>query len=410
MKVRSFVSLLVLLICMPALAQQPVWVGSWGASPLAPREGGGRFPGSPSFDDQTVREIVRLSAGGDRLRLRLTNEYGTAPLAIGAARVAIVDDGGAIRRRTEHVVTFSGQPSTLIPAGAPMLSDPIDLAVDDLETIAISLYLPMPTGPCTCHQVGMQETMVSAPGDHTSGAFEPAETIQSRAFLSGVEVLGDAAGAIVAFGDSITDGVGSTNGANRRWPDFLAARLDERRGPHFGVVNHGISGNQVLSDGAGVSALARFDRDVLSVPGARYVIVFEGINDLGIGFGSFGGGAPGGAGQRMPVTEQTMIAGYRQLIARAHSKGLKIYGATITPYRGASYFSDKGEEVREALNDWIRTSGEFDAVLDFDAVLRDPADPSQIADGLHAGDHLHGSDAGYEALGNSIDLKLFEAM
>lgn len=406
---RPLVPILVMLACVPALAQDSDWVGSWGASPLAPRAAAaGPFPASPSFDNVTVRQIVRLSAGGERLRLRLTNEYGAAPLAIGAARVAIVDDGGALRRRSERVVTFSGATSTLIPTGAPLLSDPIDLAVDDLGTIAVSLYFPEDTGPCTCHQVGLENAFVSAPGDHTSGDFEPAGTIQERAFLSGVEVDGAAAGAIVALGDSITDGVGSTGGANRRWPDVLAERLAARRGPMLGIVNHGISGNRVLSDGAGVSALARFDRDVLSVPGVTHVIVFEGVNDLGLGLGSLGGGGAalfGGAG--MPVTEATLIAGYRQLIARARSKGLEIYGATIAPYAGAGYFSEEGEAVRRAVNDWIRTSGEFDAVLDFDAVLRDPDDPSRMAEGLHSGDFLHGSDAGYEALADSIDLALF---
>jgi lysophospholipase L1-like esterase len=409
MKIRTLTSLAILMLASAlAMAQEPAWTGSWGASPLPPTPAGGPFPGTPSFENQTIRQVVRLSAGGDQIRLRLTNEYGAAPLEVGAARVALADADGAIVPGSERVVTFSGAASAVISAGAPLLSDPIDLAVENLAILSVSLYFPDDTGACTCHSAGMQAAFVSAPGDHTSGTFEPASMTQSRAFLSGVEVRTRAAGVVVAFGDSITDGIGSTPGANHRWPDYLAARLAaRRRDGTFGVVNQGISGNRVLSDGAGESALARFDRDVLSVPGLTHVIVFEGVNDLGIGFGNFGGGGRGGAlPAGVEVSEASLIAGYRQLIARAHAKGVKIYGATIAPYEGASYFAAAGESVRQAVNAWMRSSGEFDGVIDFDAVLRDPAKPSQIADGLHAGDHLHGNDAGYEAMADSIDLRL----
>ena len=410
-RLRSLACLAILLSSLSALAQPPAWIGSWGASPLPPTEAAGPFPGTPSFNDQTIRQIVRLSAGGDQLRLRLTNEYGARPLAVGAARVALAATDGTITPGTERVVTFAGEPSIVIPAGAPFVSDPIDLAVDDLASLSISLYFPGHTGACTCHGAGMQNTYVSAPGDFTAGTFDPAETIQARAFLSGVEVQTAAAGVVVALGDSITDGVGSTPDANRRWPDLLAERLaDRRRGGRFGVVNHGISGNRVLSDGAGQSALARFDRDVLSVPGATHVIVFEGVNDLGLAFGRFEGPFAAMRDAMPPgvsVSAETMIAGYRQLIARAHAKGLEIYGATIAPYEGAIYVSAEGEAVRQSVNRWIREGGEFDAVLDFDAVLRDPAQPSKMAEGLHSGDSLHGSDAGYEAVADSIDLQLF---
>jgi len=214
----------------------------------------------------------------------------------------------------------------------------------------------------------------------------------------------------VTLGDSITDGVGSTSAANHRWPDILAERLAARRGASFGVVNQGISGNRVLADGAGESALARLDRDVLAVAGATHVIVFEGINDIGIGFGSFGGppGAAAAMPRSVPVTAETLIGGYRQIIARAHARGLAVYGATIAPYEGAAYYSPEGERVRQRVNAWIRESGEFDAVLDFDAVLRDSHEPGRMADGLHSGDFLHGSDAGYEAMAQSIDLALFD--
>ncbi|HEX5418802.1 MAG TPA: SGNH/GDSL hydrolase family protein [Gammaproteobacteria bacterium] len=405
MNKRSLLLYLAALVCMlGAGAADAAWIGSWGASPLPPTPASGRFAATPSFHDQTIRQIVRLSAGGDRVRLRLTNEYGTQPLEIGAASIAIVDADGEIRAGSERKVTFDGKPGATIPAGAPYLSDPIDLAVEPLTSISVSLYLPGDTGPCTCHSTGRQTAYISKPGNFTTGSFEPAKTMQSRAFLSGVAVeTAGRAHVIVALGDSITDGVGSMLDANRRWPDDLAERLAKRkRKGVWGVVNEGISGNRILRDGAGESALARFDRDVLAVPGVSGVIVFEGINDIGLGFGSFGGAAPAGG-----VTADSLIAGLEQIIARAHAKGLRIYGATITPYKGAAYYSEQGEAVREAVNQWIRKGGEFDGVLDFDAVLRDPADPKQIAQGLHAGDHLHGSDKGYRALADSVNLGLF---
>lgn len=407
MSIRA--ALIPALVCLgsPAFGQL-AWVGSWGASPLPPTAAGGFFPATPEFEDQTIRQIVRLSAGGAQIRLRLSNEYGIQPLRIGAARVAIADGETGIVRGSERAVTFSGAVSTVIPPGAPLLSDPIDLEVDELESISIALYFPDNTGQCTCHQVGLQPGYV-ADGDASNEVIVTDTRVQSRAFITGVEVLGDAAGAVVALGDSITDGVGSTSGANNRWPDVLAERLAARSGPGFGVVNHGISGNRVLADGAGESALARFDRDVLSVAGVTHVVIFEGINDLGIGFGSFGGpaGSDDGITRSPGLSAEAMIAGYRQIIARAHARGLRVYGATIAPYEGAGYYSEAGERVRQAVNAWIRDSGEFDAVLDFDAILRDPEQTSRMAAGMHSGDFLHGSDAGYEAMAQSIDLSLF---
>jgi lysophospholipase L1-like esterase len=251
---------------------------------------------------------------------------------------------------------------------------------------------------------------VSNTGDFTAKPFTPKEIVQLRAFISGVDVqAAPRARAVVVLGDSISDGIGSTVDANHRWPDLLADELDHGQGS-WGVVNMGISGNQVLSDGAGQSALARFDRDVLSVPGVHTVIIFEGVNDLGISFGHFEGPmaavfkAASGGGK---VTRESMIAGYRQLIARAHEHGLRVIAATITPYAGAVYYSEEGEAVRAAINTWIRTSHEADGVIDFDAAMRDPMKPTQIREGFHAGDHLHGSDAGYRAMTAAIDLSLF---
>jgi lysophospholipase L1-like esterase len=388
------------------------WVQTWGASPLPPTPAFGPFPATPGFNNQTLRETVRISAGGQRIRIRFTNEYGAQPLVIGAARVALSDEKGNIQPGSSHQLLFSGKTSVTIPAAAPFVSDPIDLPVKALGSLSISLYLPQNTGQCTCHQVGVQNAFVSDTGDFTDKAFEPKQTLQMRAFISGVEVeTAPSTRAVVVLGDSISDGVGSTLDANHRWPDLLAERLDAKGSNAWGVVNMGISGNRILGDGAGQSALARFDRDVLSTPGAKVVIVFEGVNDIGISYGTPQGPMADRFKALAPahkVTSEDLIAGYRQLIARAHARGLRIVGATITPYGGAMYYAAEGETVRQAVNDWIRTGHEFDGVIDFDAAIRDPNDPTHIKEGFHAGDHLHGSDAGYVAMAAAIQLSLLK--
>jgi len=404
---------LALLSAAAMTASAADWIGTWGASPLPPTPAAGPRPGTPSFANQTIRQVVRVSAGGTRVRVRFTNEYGTKPLRIGAASIALADPTGAVADGATKPLLFSGQPTALIPPGAPLLSDPVDLAVPALSNLSISLYVPEDTGPCTCHQVGMQTGFVSDSGDFTAKTFTPKQTIQSRAFVSEVDVQSPrAAKVVVVLGDSISDGVGSTLDANRRWPDLLAQRLNASKSTAaWGVVNEGISGNRILNDGAGQSALARLDRDVLSVPGVAYVIIFEGVNDLGMSWGHPTGPAADFFKSLMPpnkATTEEMTAGYRQLIARLHARGIKVLGATIAPYEGAAYYSEEGEAIRQALNTWIRTDKAFDGVLDFDAALRDPAKPTQIAAPLHAGDHLHGSDAGYQAVARSINLALFK--
>jgi lysophospholipase L1-like esterase len=298
------------------------------------------------------------------------------------------------------VVTFSGSPTAVIAPGAPLLSDPVELKAAPLSSLAVSLYFPGSTGPCTCHDQGTQTGLLSDAGDFTAAPRFPTKaTFKRRAFLSGVDVQPPHPGkTVVVLGDSISDGVGASEDLNRRWPDLLAERLADHGGRPWAVANMGISGNRMLQDVAGQSAPARFDRDVLAVPGVAYVLVFEGVNDLGVALGSH---------ENPNLSAADMIAGYRQLIARAHAAGIRIYGATITPYEGAGYWTAEGEAVRQAINRWTRTSGEYDAVLDFDAVWRDPAKPSMIRAGLQAGDHLHGDDAGYKALADSIDLGLF---
>ncbi|HTY51013.1 MAG TPA: SGNH/GDSL hydrolase family protein [Steroidobacteraceae bacterium] len=439
-------AVLACVLCAAALPAHAAWLGVWGAAPQAPNPAMGFFPATPSFNDQTLLQVVRISAGGRRVRVRFTNEYGTRPLVIGAARIAIADAAGHFDPASSRALTFNGQPGISIPAGAPFISDPVALPVKALAQLAISIYLPGDTGPATGHFTGQQTAYVSGPGDFTARTFTPQRKLQSRAFISGVDVDSTAPRprAIVLLADSITDGVGSTPDANHRWPDLLADRLAARPHGALGVVNMGISGNRLLVGGMGDSALSRFDRDVLSVPGAAYLIVFLGVNDLGMSYrqmpapgahpggpgarsaphaAAAGGPAPAsgtapapharpavGPGNMLPpehATAEDLIAGYRQLIERAHAHRLKIYAATITPYGGASYYSPAGEAVRQVINHWIRTSGAFDGVLDFDAAWRDPADPTRITAGLHAGDHLHGSDAGYRRLADSIDLSLF---
>ncbi|WP_293905037.1 SGNH/GDSL hydrolase family protein [Phenylobacterium sp.] len=381
----------------------PRWIGSWGASPTPPMVVASSMPArflAPSFENQTVAQVVRLSAGGGRLRLRLSNEYGAKPLLIGAARVALVGPDGGVVAGSARTVTFAGAATATIPPAAPLLSDAVALKVPPLARLRVSLFLPGPTGPCTCHMSGQEFVVATGPGDLTAGPL-PAATgpAQYRAFLTGVEVETGVPGrVIVALGDSITDGAASTPGKDHRWPDRLAERLAQAYpGRAMAVVNAGIGGNRVLSDPPialfGQSALTRFDRDVLSTPGATDVILLEGVNDLGASVGR--------------PSAQDMIAGYRQLIDRAHAHGLRIVGATILPYGGAAYFTAEGEAARQAINAWIRKPGNFDAAIDLDAAVRDPATPTKMRAELQSGDWLHPNDAGYRAMGEAIDLGLF---
>lgn len=366
------------------------WAGTWGASPTIP------IAGSKGFENQTLRQVVRVSQGGHSFRIRLTNEYGDKPLDIGAATVALASADGKLLGQP-IAVTFSGRTSTVIPMGAPLLSDPIQLDAKSLDSLSVSLFLPTATGPCTCHFAGTATTWISGPGDFTKTGFEAKETSNSRAFISAVEVETAAPRTIITFGDSITDGTASTNNANRRWPDVLAERL-VAAGRASAISNQAIAGNRVLTQQAaifGANALARFDRDISSVPNAKWLIVLEGVNDIG-------------AAGPNPPSADTMIAGYRQLIARSHAQGIKVYMATVLPYEGARYFTETGDGIRQQLNTWIRTSGEPDGVIDFDAAVKDPANPRKMQAALQSGDWLHPNDAGYRAMGEAIDLALFK--
>jgi lysophospholipase L1-like esterase len=387
--------------------QSERWVGTWGAAPHIPSPGFEEFIPSQIFelDDVTVRQIARASIGGEQVRIRLSNVFGEDPVTIGGAHIALRDSGESIDPATDRVMTFSGNSSITIPAGALVLSDPVDLDVPALAELAVSLYFPEPTTTSTVHGFALQTNYLSSPGDFTAEATLPVESSpQSWLFLSGIDVaVSEPTGVIVTLGDSITDGSGSTTDTNQRWPDFLAERLAADQLP-FSVLNEGIGGNQLLTDGvgdfsfAGPSALARFDRDVLAQPGVTHLIVFEGINDIGF---------PVMAGAGVPTSADQLIAALRQIAERAHEKGIVAIGATITPFEGAMYFTPEGEKVRQSVNEWIRSGGAFDAVLDFDEVVRDPANPAAIAPDFDPGDHLHLNDAGYEAVANSIDLSLF---
>lgn len=383
------------------------WVASWTASPHAPLGTEGPFAAA-SYDNVTISQILRISEGGDEVRIRLSNRYGTAPLAIGAARLVQIDDAGQEIAATSRMMTFGGEPGAVIPRGSPFVSDAAKVNLPDLARVKIELFLPSDTGPCTCHLTGLDELAVSPPGNHVGKPFEPVGRAQHRAFLSAVEVNSpDAPGTIVAFGDSITDGVGSTPGANRRWPDILAERL-QAADLEWAVANAGISGNRVLSPGMGEAALARFDEDVLSLPNVKYLIVFEGVNDIGNRFGPQRGGPQLPGLDQPEITVEQMIADYKQLVARAHAKGIKVIGSPIGPYKGASYWSEEGEAARQRINEWILNGGAFDGIVRFDTAFADPADPLTMRDGFHMGDFLHGSDAGLRAVAESIDLRLFQ--
>lgn len=373
------------------------WVATWGASPQQAEAVLGL---APSFNNQSVRMIVRISTGGKQFRVKLTNLYGNAPLVIGAAHLALWSGrGSAIRPATDRALTFSGNASITIPPGAPVLSDPVDLKAGALSSLVVSLYLPEATGLATWHAEGRQTAYI-ADGDQTAATAFPAggTTSTGRMFLTDVfTVAPNSPVSIVTFGDSITDGYASSVDKNLRWPDRLAERL-QASGRDIGVVNQGISGNRVLHDNSGPNGLSRFDRDVLSTPGVRFATVLLGINDIGLGSVV--------ASEKVSAGE--IIAGHRQMIAYAHSRGIRIYGATLTPIGGSIYDSAENEAKRRAFNHWIRTSGEYDGVIDFDKVVRDPADHSRMLPLYNSGDSLHPSDAGYRAMGDAIDLRLFD--
>ena len=364
------------------------WVGTWSASPQDPDT---TLPVSVGFTDQTLRQIVHTSIGGDQVRVRLTNEFSAAPLHVDAAQIAHRDAGASIVPGSGRTLTFGGSPSIIIPPGAHVVSDPVDFAVLELGDLAIDIYLPGPTGPATWHRTSRQTTYISPAGNFVGAATLPTtSTTLSWFFLKGVEVMASTQTTAVAlFGDSITDGTNSTADTNNRYTDHLARRILAIHGNQkLGVLNTGIAGNRVVAGGRGPTAQARFDRDVLVQPHVSHVIVLEGINDS----------------SNTVFQADQIIAGHKQLIERAHVLGIKIYGATLTPAGSTG----TREANRQAVNAWIRTSGAYDAVIDFDAVTRDPSNPTFFLPRYDSGDHLHPNDLGYKVMADAIDLKLLK--
>ena len=398
MRLKPIISLLAasLALASPAWSAGS-WVRTWAASP---GEIPTAWPGHPIYpmSDVTFRMVARVSAGGSQVRLRLSNEMTDAPLPIGAVHVALAGPDGTPQPGTDRVVTFAGQAGPTIPAFAPLESDPVALTVPPLSKLVVSIHVPGEATRVTIHSLGVSSTQI-VPGDQTgASALTGGRKAFERYILSGIDVSGGpATDTIVTLGDSITDGAASTTDQNQRWPDILAERLNHAGMKRFAVANAGISGNRLLLTGAGPAALARFDRDVLSVPGVRYLVVLEGVNDIGSAKNS-----PAGA----PRADD-LIAAYRQIVARAHAHGIKVYGATILPYKGAGYWSEAGEAVRQTVNRWTRTPGNFDAVIDLDRAIADKADPLTMAAAYDCGDHLHPKDAGYKVMAEAVDLKLF---
>lgn len=398
---------------------QGKWIGTWAAAAQP------SLPGAAAgFRNQSVRLIVHVSVGGKTVRIRISNTYGDQPLRIGGAHVARRVRDAEIDPASDRTLRFNGQPSLAIASRSVALSDPVDLDVPALSDLAISLFFPDTTKASTLHILGRQTNYVSSEGDFTASiSFSVARTMRSWPFLTGIDVQASAPGAtIVAFGSSLTDGDGSTVDANHRWPDVLAERLQSAGGSkaQLGVLNLGIIGNRLLFDSPqapgnpfgsalGESGLARFDRDVLSQAGVKYVFIALGINDIAFPAFPF-------TPANETVTTPDITAGYRQLIARAHQHGIRVIGTTIPPFEHSffrnppvSFFTPEREAVRQEVNTWIVHGGAFDAVVDFDAPVRDPSHPTQLRPEYDSGDHLHPNDAGYIVTGNAIPLSLFEA-
>lgn len=396
----SFTLLAASVLPQARAADVNAWTPSWTASPQPIWRDDFVLPlGLPAtLHDQTVRQTVRASVGGSRVRIVLSNEYGSQALQIGAAQIAPTDGAG-------KALTFGGQQTVAVPASAVVMSDPVEMPVAPLSRLSVSLYFPQTTPLTTIHWDGLQPAQIAAGNAANASVLKADATVNSRLFLSAVLVeAAPGTRSVVAFGDSITDGAASTPGTDQRWPDFLARRL---AGDNVAVLNAGISGGRVLKNHMGMNALARFERDVLNQPGVTSVVLLMGINDISW---------PGSTLEPKEPAIQTdaLIAGYRQLIARARSRGVRIVGATLTPFEGAltmpgspiaNYYSPAKDAVRQRINAWMR-SGEFDAVLDFDAVVRDPQNPLRILPAYDSGDHLHLGDAGNKAVAESIDLKL----
>jgi lysophospholipase L1-like esterase len=395
-------ALTLLLLCSineNAVAAPPDhWVGTWATSPVAMPNTEGIFGAA----DTTFREIIHVSLGGSRARIILSNEFGLDPLTISAAHIALRTTGSEIDLASANALTFGGRPSVTIPPGALVVSDPANLKLPAFADVAVSLFVPAQPMHQITHHSFADQTSYMTPGNVVGvKALESPKEIYNWPFLKGVDIIaGDKSAAIVAFGDSITDGAHSTRDANSRWPDLLAHRLQaNKKTAELGVLNQGIGGNRILHDNTGPNALSRFDRDVLAQAAVKYLIILESINDIGH--------AQDPVNPYDVVTAEDLIVGLGQLATRAHTHGIKVYGATLTPYVGAKYASPAGEAIRQAVNKWIRTTNQLDGFIDFDKATQDLTNPAVFAPTADSGDHLHPGDAGYKSMADSIDLNLF---
>lgn len=408
-KITAIVAFVLLASCAWAKGHQPkaaVWVASWAASQQTPEPQ--NAIAADDLRDATVRQIFRLSVGGPALRVHLSNAFGTEALHFTSVHIArpLSPSSPEIDPASDRPLTFAGSTDVTVPPGAEFISDPLEFAAAPLSDVAVTFHLNSPPARETGHP-GSRATSYYQDGDNVSIVSLPqAKHLDHWYQVAGIDVqAAPGAAAVVVLGDSITDGRGSTTNGNNRWTNVLAQRLqDSPRTRKIGVSNQGIGGNHLLTDGLGPNVLARFDRDVLAQAGVRWVILFEGVNDLG-GLARDIEVPPADHAARV----QGVIAAYQQIITRGHAHGLRVYGATITPYVGSEYYhpGPLSEADRQAVNQWIRAAGHFDAVIDFDAVMRDPRHPDDLLPAYDCGDHLHPSVEGYKAMGGAIPLDLF---
>lgn len=372
------------------------WVSAWYAPPMAPLDHGISHEG---FSNQTIRMVVHPHMQGDQLRIHLTNVFGEQAVVIEQVQVALSTAGASTAAGTSHPVTFDGSQSVTLPIGKAVTSDPVPMNLKQNQNVTVSLFISRPSGPVTWHRYSMQKTYV-ADGNHVSDqkgvSFNGSD--QDWFWLDGLDVraLSSVKGAIAVIGDSIVNGNHSKVNANHRWPDYLAKRLNAEQPNTWSIINSGISANRLLSQTPiiGEKPINRIQRDAFDLTGIKGVIISEGLNDI----------------RHSPdqVTSDQLINEMKKLIKAGHKKGLKVYGATLVPYKGAKLYSENGEKTREQVNHWIRTSGAFDGILDFDQAVRDPAHPKQYRPGYHAEDHFHPNDKGYQLMANSVDLSIFK--
>jgi lysophospholipase L1-like esterase len=372
------------------------WVGTWGTAPqlTEPRN----LPPPPGLTSNTLRQVVHVSLGGKKLRVRFSNAFGNGPVTIAGAHLALSAGGGMIKTESDKALMFADKPSATIPPGKMIFSDPLDFDLRPLSDVAVTIHFQETPRDVTGHP-GSRATSYLQPGDSVSGADLPAAAkTQHWYILTGIDVQAeDSSAAIVTLGDSLTDGRGSEPDRNNRWPDNLARRLNTNAPTAtVAVINEGIGGNAVLRGGLGPTALSRFERDVLDQDGVRWLIVLEGVNDIG-----------GSRGTNAPVAQE-LITAFQKMIDRAHAKKIRVYGATLLPFGASSYDQPGHEAARATINNWLRTSGKFDAVIDFDAAVRDPVNTTKLLAAYDSGDHLHLNVAGYKTMADAIDLKLFE--